>query len=59
MLRLNVNYEQKTIFINVACVGIRFCRLILHILELFDIWKKYILFVVVGSYMKLCLPERY
>jgi len=59
MLHLKVNYEQKTIFINATYVGIRICRLILHILELFDMWEKYILFVVVDSYRKLCLPESY
>jgi len=36
MLLLNVNYEQKTVFMNVACVGIGIWRRILHILELFD-----------------------
>ena len=40
MLLLNVNYEQKKIFINIVCVGIRICHLILHILELFDRWDK-------------------
>jgi len=40
MLLLNVNYEQNTMFINVACVGIGICRRILYILELFDSWDK-------------------
>jgi len=40
MLLLNVNYERKTIFNNLAWVGIGICRHILHILELFDSWDK-------------------
>ena len=59
MLHLKVNYEQKTIFINATCVGIRICRLILHIPNYLTVETKYILFVVVGNYRKLCLPESY
>ena len=58
MSHLKVNYEEKTIFINVAFVGIRFCRLFLHILNFLTVGTKYIVFVIVGSYRRTLFARK-